>query len=153
MWEPSTSVAASVVCPAPDLEKRSWWHTVQILAPIFGTEFWTVCHTDMVPDFSSTRFWRWSVACSISRQFLVCTWPLWRPVIGRCHCFHFVCIVWWFHCLLSIFCVVQSMLIFGADFFVPDCIWYEKSALTFGADFWSVCHQLKWDRREISSPL
>ena len=32
------------------------------------------------------------------------------------------------------------MLIFGADFFVPDCIWYEKSA---GADF----------RRRVSAPI
>jgi len=40
------------------------------------------------------------------------------------------------------------MLIFRADFFVPDCIWNEKlapkvgtdfSVPSFGADFWSVC--------------
>ena len=29
----------------------------------------------------------------------------------------------------------SSMLIFGADFFVPDRIWYEKLAPIFGADF------------------
>ena len=46
----------------------------------------------------------------------------------------------------------SSMLIFGANFFIPDRIQYEKSAPTFGAnfsaptfrtDFWSVFHQFK----------
>ena len=35
-------------------------------SPEIVADFWTVCHTDLVPDFSGTIFWRRSVACSIS---------------------------------------------------------------------------------------
>jgi len=46
----------------------------------------------------------------------------WRRLLDcasyrSCHCFHFVCIVWWLYCLLSIF--ASSMLIFCADFSAP----------------------------------
>jgi len=115
----------------------SWWHTVQISAPEISADFWTVCHTDLVPDFSDSRFWRRSVACSISCQFLVYTWPLWRPVTGRCHCFHFVCIVWWFYCLLSIF--ASSMLIFGADFFSYKIASGAKSRRQKSAPIFRLC--------------
>jgi len=91
-------------------------------APKIGADFWTVIpiwyQTFLVPDSGAGR-----VVCSISYRFLVCTWPLWRPVIGRCHCFHFVCIVWWFYCNYTSRCnsiivnfFASSMITFGADF-------------------------------------
>ena len=114
-------------------------------APIFGADFWTVCHTDLVPVFFlvldsgagrlralfCADFWyacdhysnrcERNVLCTMSRLLITITG------INKMD--------------LSIF--VSSMLIFGTDFLVPDRIWYEKSAPNFSANFWSVCHQLK----------
>jgi len=101
---------------ADDTQSRFWCRKS---APKIGADFWTVCHTDLVPDFSGTRFWRRSVACSVSCRFLVCTWPLRRPVIER----NVLCTMSWLLITItgidemdsSIF--ASSMLIFGADFF------------------------------------
>jgi len=82
-------------------------------SPKIGTDFWTVCHTDLVPDFSGTRFWRWSVAfyfVLISGMHVTtmatndCSIPLFS------FCLYSLVIF----CLLSI--LASSMLILGADF-------------------------------------
>jgi len=87
----------------------SWWHTVQILAPKLGAENRRRL-LDCVSYRYGTRFFWYQILAPIGCVFyfvlisgLVYTWPLRQPVIstGRCHCFHFVCIVWWFYCLLS----------------------------------------------------
>ena len=47
-------VCISVSSKADDTQSRFWRRNS---APSFGADFWTVCHTDLVPDFSGTRFW------------------------------------------------------------------------------------------------
>ena len=106
-------------------------------SPDFGADFWTLCHSDLVPDFSGTRFWRRSAPIGCVFYFVPISGmhvPLRRPMIER----NVLCTMSWLLITIagidemdsSIF--ASSMLIFGADF----------SAASFGADFWSVCHQL-----------
>jgi len=76
LFWPSLSVQAKVHCSTKADDTQSRFRR-RLSAPKIGADFWTVCDC-VIPiwypaDFSGTRFWRRSVACSISCRFLVCT--------------------------------------------------------------------------------
>jgi len=48
-----------------------------------GADFWYVCHANLGPDSSRSRFQRQLEHCSTPSQKVACMWLKWSLVIGR----------------------------------------------------------------------
>jgi len=121
---------------SPDFSAESWYRKS---APTSS-----LCHTDLVPDFSGTRFWRQSVACSISCRFLVCMWPLRWPVIERNvnSNLSYDIILYLSVCAAVRTCLVNQISIdLQLNCFISDCVYWvmnEKTDCAWGLVIWHI---------------